>query len=125
MVMVMSLLIALGFGATLPLPGNLYPPGDGWRARDYQKVFGHGAILSAITLAGLILLGAWAKEGLADQFLVQITWTWLFVGKPLLLFDTLVALAPFEGFNSRHLRDFHRPAWILLSAVAIALFIWA
>lgn len=46
------------------------------------------------------------------------------VGKPLLIFDTLVAIAPFEGFNSRHLRDGNRLAWLGLSALAIVVFVW-
>lgn len=121
----MSLLIGIGFGKTMPLPGNLYPPGDGWSTRDYRAVLGQGAIVSALLVAGLILAGSWAKGAAGGSFIGEVGLALMFVGKPLLVFDTLVAIAPFEGFNGRHLRDYNRAVWVVLSLLAVGVFFWA
>jgi len=119
-----SLLIAIGFGSLFPLPGNIYPRGDGWRVQNYQDMFGRGAVVSAMLVAFLILLGALLKETANNEFLGYLGQALLFVGTPLMVFDTLVAVAPFEGFNGRHLRDYNRFVWLVLSAVAVLIFIW-
>lgn len=121
----MSLLIGIGFGKTMPLPGNLYPPGDGWSTRDYRAVLGQGAIVSALLVASLILAGSWARGADGGGLVAELGLALMFVGKPLLVFDTLVAIAPFEGFNSRHLRDYNRAVWAGLSCLAVGLFLWA
>lgn len=121
----LSLLIAAGFGRTFPLPGNLYPPGDGWHTRDHRTVLGQGAVVAALLLAGLVVLGSVVRGATEVAFLAQVAQALLFVGKPLLVFDTLLAVAPFEGFNARHLKAYDRRAWWLLSLLAIVLFAWA
>lgn len=121
----MSLLIAIGFGRTFPLPGNLYPPGDGWSARHFKVVLGQGAIVSAFLVACLIILGSLVKDATGNEFLAKIAFSLVFVGKPMLLFDTLITVAPFEGFNGRHLRDYNRFLWCILSVHAVVLFLWA
>lgn len=120
----MAALIAIGFGATLPLPGNVYPPGDGWRIRDHQIMLAEGAAVAALLMIGMVMLGSWLRDADGDSFAGAIGLSMVFVGKPLLIFDTLVAIAPFEGFNSRHLRDGNRLAWLGLSALAIVVFVW-
>lgn len=121
----MALLIGVGFGKTMPLPGNVYPPGDGWSMRDHRVVLGQGAIVSALLVAGLILAGSLVRGAAGGSFIGEVGLALLFVGKPLLVFDTLVAIAPFEGFNGRHLRDYNRAAWALLSLLAVGLFFGA
>lgn len=121
----MALLIAIGFGKTLPLPGNLYPPGDCWSTHDYRAVLGQGAIVSALLVASLILVGSWARGTEGGGLVAELGLALMFVGKPLLVFDTLVAIAPFEGFNSRHLRDYNRAVWVTLSLLAVGVFLWA
>ncbi|WP_072619899.1 GNAT family N-acetyltransferase [Spirulina major] len=120
-----SLLIAIGFGAAFPLPGNLYPPGDGWSTRNFRTLLGQGAIVSTLFVTCLIILGSLLSEAGSNEFLAAIGFALLFVGKPLLIFDTLVAVTPFEGFNGRHLRDYNRPIWLMLSAIAVTIFIGA
>ncbi len=120
----LSLLIALGFGKVLPLPGNLYPSKDGWSTRDLQTMFGQGAIVSTLLVICLILLGSYSIKAQSSDFFAQFGYVLLAVGKPLLLFDTLVAVAPFEGFNGRHLRDYNRWVWIILSAFSVILLFW-
>lgn len=121
----MSLLIAIGFGRTLPLPGNFYPPGDGWSARHFQALLGQGAMVSTLLVACLIILGSFISATGANELLSRFAMALVFMGKPLLVFDTLVAVAPFEGFNGRHLRDYNRLIWLALSAIAVIIFIWA
>ena len=121
----MSLLIAIGFGRTLPLPGNFYPPGDGWSTRHFQTLLGQGAMASTLLVACLVILGSFISETGANEWLTPFAMALVFVGKPLLVFDTLVAVAPFEGFNGRHLRDYNRLLWLALSAIAVIIFIWA
>ena len=119
-----SLIIALCFGRTMPLPGNLYPKGDGWRTRDYTKTLGQAAVANALVLVCIVLVASLVRERMTGEFLKQAMMILIFVGKPLLLFDTLVAIAPFEGFNARHLRDYSRPAWLALAALAVVVFVW-
>lgn len=120
-----SLLVAIGFGKTFPLPANLYPPGDGWHTRDFQVLLGQGAIVSNSLVAGLIMIGFLVRDPANHAFFAHVASALVFVGKPLLVFDTLVAVAPFEGFNGRHLRDYNRLVWLALSAIAVIIFIWA
>jgi len=120
-----SLLIAMGFGSPFPLPGNVYPRGDRWRVQNYQDIFGRGAIVSVMLGAFLIMLGSVLQDAATNEVVGYLGLGLVFVGKPLLIFDTLMAIAPFEGFNGRHLRDYNRLVWLALSALAVVLFIWA
>lgn len=119
-----SLLVAIGFGKMFPLPANIYPPGDGWSTRHFQVLLGRGAIVSTSLVACLIILGGVLRDTASNEFSAHVTFALLFVGKPLLVFDTLLAVPPFEGFNGRHLRDYNRLVWLALSAVAVIIFIW-
>jgi RimJ/RimL family protein N-acetyltransferase len=118
----LSFLIALGFGSTFPLPGNLYPPGDGWDVRRFRRLSGRGALISTLLLAGCILLGGGLRHLSLHPFTDVFAIALLRVGKPLLLFNTLIAVAPFEGFHGRHLRDWNKGIWLAMSIVAVALF---
>ena len=120
-----SLLVALAFGNIFPLPGNIYPRGDGWSVRHYQGMLGQGAIVSNLFILCLIIMGSLLKNTASNEFLGHFALALLFVGKPLLVFDTLVAVAPFEGFNGRHLRDYNHLIWLVLSTIAVIVFIWA
>jgi ribosomal protein S18 acetylase RimI-like enzyme len=120
-----SLLIAIGFGSLFPLPGNVYPRGDRWRVQNYQDMFGWGAVVSVMLAAFLVMVGSVLRDTATHEFWGYLGLGLVFVGKPLLIFDTLVAIAPFEGFNGRHLRDYSRLVWLALSALAVVLFIWA
>lgn len=77
--------------------------------------------MSTLLLAGLIGLGGiWG--GSDHEFVDALARSLQFVGKPLLVFDTLIAIGPFEGFNGRHLRDYNRYVWLALSALAVGIF---
>lgn len=120
----MSLIINFLFGSVLPLPGNLYPKGDGWRTKDHSVALGRAAVASAVVLAGLVLAASALRTPETLLILDRIAWTVVVVGKPLLVFDTVVAVAPFEGYNARHLRDYNKPVWLSLAGIAIAVFVW-
>lgn len=117
-----SLLIAVGFGNTFALPGNMYPCGDGWSTRKYRRMLGRGAIISTLLVAGLILVGSLMRDAALHPVFNYTGTALLFVGKPLLIFDTLIAVPPFEGFNSRHLRDYHWFVWGAASALSLVIY---
>lgn len=111
--------IVAGFGSVLPLPGNLYPAGDGWRMRDHVPRLGRAAVASALAIAALVLAASFLRGLDAPRFLHDAALAIVFVGKPLLVFDTVIAVAPFDGFNARRLRDRHRPTWLALASLAV------
>lgn len=118
-----SAVIAVAFGRVLPLPGNLYPAGDGWRTREHRARLGRSAVASTLVLCALVLAASAVRDQ-ATPFVDELARVIVFVGKPLIVFDTLVAVAPFEGFNARHLRDHHKPTWIVMASLGIAVFLW-
>ena len=115
----------LGASPHSPLPGNVYPPDDGWDQRRFRRLFGQGALLSTLLLTALVLLGRWLRSQTIHPFSDAFAFALLNVGKPLLVFNTLIAVAPFEGFHGRHLRDFNSWIWLLMSLLAVLVFIWA
>lgn len=115
----LSFLIALFFGAVMPLPGNFYPAGDGWDQRKLRQPFARGAGLSVFLILVAVLLGSWLRGQPAPWLGAAFGHTLLAVGKPLLIFNTLVAVAPFEGFHGRHLRDNNPRTWLLISGIAV------
>ena len=121
----LSALIAMLFGQVFPLPGGYYPPGDDWRVAEHRAMLGRGAMLSAGLMAGLLGLAALARDGTGHALLDDSVATLRFVGRPLLVFDTLLACTPFQGFNGRRLLEHHRLAWCLLALLAVAVVLWA
>lgn len=81
-------------------------------------------MVSTVLVALLIILGSLLRETANNEFSGYLGLALVYVGKPLLVFDTLVALPPFEGFNGRHLRDYSRSAWMVLSALSVVIFVW-
>lgn len=120
-----SLIIAVLFGSLFPLPGNLYPKGDGWKIRNYRKVLGRAAVANTLTLSCIVLAASWTGLKTEIAFLQTLSFTLLFVGKPLLLFDTVVAIAPFDGFNATRLKEYNLAVWLLLTLLATGLFLFA
>jgi hypothetical protein len=47
----------------------------------------------------------------------------LVIGKPLLLFDTVMAFAPFQSFNARRIYEWHRGLWAAAAAIGVFLFL--
>ncbi|WP_372425542.1 GNAT family N-acetyltransferase [Salinarimonas chemoclinalis] len=116
--------IALLLGRAMPMPGNVYPAGDGWRTRDHVGRLGRGAVASALALAALVLAASAARGTGISPGVDAVAAAIVFVGKPLLVFDTAIAVAPFDGFNARRLRNFHTPTWLALASLGIAVFVW-
>jgi len=119
-----SLIIALLFGRLLPLPGNLYPAGDGWKTKNYRIKYGRAAIFNTLVLSVVILASSWAGSMTENIALQSLFNTLLFVGKPLLLFDTVIAIAPFDAYNATRLKNYSPTAWLLLSVLAIVIFLY-
>ncbi len=119
-----SLIIALLFGRLLPLPGNLYPAGDGWKTKNYRKMYGRAAIINTLTLSVLILASSWAGSITENSALQSLFNMLLFVAKPLLLFDTVIAIAPFDAFNATRLKNYNVTVWLILSVLAVVIFLF-
>lgn len=120
---VFSAPVALLFGALLPMPGGIYPCADGWRYPDYQGTFGMAALFSATAVAFAVLLAIGLRE-MADGPTTGILVTaFLMVGKPLLLFDTVVACAPFHCFHASRIFELDWRVWIVAAAIGLTLFL--
>ncbi len=114
-----SLVIALTAAVIFPLPGGTYPAGDQWRARDEVRRRGIAAFCWVIVLL-LIVAGAYV----ALHFDVLADWRALlqsvaFVGTAYLLFDAILATAPFSCFHAKRIRDWSLPAWMLTALGAV------
>lgn len=118
-----TLIIALLFGRLLPLPGGLYPPGDGWKYRDVLPRLGPVAVAGTLAVALIVAGALMLKAAGAGGFMGQFAFAVLFVGKPLLLFDSAIAIAPFTAFNARRIFDYNRALWAGVAALGIVLFL--
>ncbi|KAL0208385.1 hypothetical protein P9112_010972 [Eukaryota sp. TZLM1-RC] len=100
------------YGQIFPLPGSMYPKGDGWKTLDHRKLYGVASIINFVIQLLLYTILRFTASSL-DSLFQPVVFYLISFGSILLLFDTLFAVAPLEGFNSRHLRDFSKPIWIL------------
>ena len=116
--------VALLLGLFFPIPGSVYPQSLAWR---YQNLLPRlGPI--AFTGASAVLLFAWATWGLlrfGGPPLEIISWLRLghVAGQMLALFDVLLPFSIFVSFNGRRIWDWSRPAWAVLAAATVALFL--
>lgn len=117
-----TLAIALLFGRLFPLPGSVYPRADRWpegaaRALALAALAGTGAVALVVAAA------LWARGGSAGPLAATLAAPLLFVGKPLLLFDTVMAFPPFQSFAAQRIRELHRGLWVAVAALGLALFL--
>ena len=115
--------IALLFGNLFPLPGGLYPPGDGWKYRDGLPTLGPIALAGTLAVAATVAAALWLHSVVAQPSLAVWLSALLFVGKPLLLFDSVMVFAPFQAFNARRIFDYNRVLWGLVAILGLGLFV--
>ena len=118
-----TLTIALLFGRLLPMAGGLYPPGDGWKYRDVLPQLGPVAVAGTLAVAVIVAAALVVRDPEVSGAMQQLAFALLFVGKPLLLFDSAVAIAPFTAFNARRIFDYNRLLWGGIAARGVALFL--
>ena len=120
----LSASVALILGWFLPTPGSVYPRGDTWRYRDLLPKLGPIAFAGA----SAVLVFAWVSWGLGrfGGFPPDVV-SWLHlghvVGQMLALFEVLLPFSIFVSFNGRRVWDWSRPAWAVLAAATVGLFL--
>ncbi|ERP30675.1 GNAT family N-acetyltransferase [Chitinivibrio alkaliphilus] len=109
-------------GYVFPLPGGLYPRLQEWSTAHYTARFGRAAMVYTMLLTALLWLSSFSMVSFPTVFLQQTAGFFLFMGIPLLLFDTVFACAPFAGFTARRLYDWHRGIWGVCALCGLATF---
>lgn len=115
--------IAVLFGKLFPVPGGLYPRQDKWRFPDAQPALGLAAAAGTASVMTLVAAALSLSGGHAGEFLQTLASALLFIGKPLLLFDSILAFPPFSCFNARRIFDLHRGLWAGFALLAAILFL--
>lgn len=115
--------VAVLFGSLFPLPGSVYPTAEDWRARDAGPALATAALAGTGAVAVLVGLALWAGAAFAGTMGAAIAAGILFIGKPLLLFDTVMAFPPFHAFNARRIYEHHRGVWAVMAVLGILLFL--
>ena len=122
----LSLLLALAAGWLAPMPGTIYPTSNNWRYRDLVPKLGPIALVGTLPALALTY-GLWALSHFTVLSLDVKTWvdTCLLIGRPLVLFDTVMIFFPFVSFNGRRIWDWNRVVWGVLAAAAVVVFfVW-
>lgn len=120
-----SLVIAILFGSVFPLPGGCYPPGDGWHYRQFQRQLAIAAAGATGTVALLLVAAFGARLWGATGFTADVARSLLDVGMALLLFDSIIAMGPFQGYSARRMLDHNRKLWLAFAIVGIAFYLLA
>jgi len=115
--------VAVLFGSLFPLPGSVYPAAEGRPARDAGPALATAALAGTLAVALLVGLALWAGTAFAGTVLATAASGVLSVGKPLLLFDTLMPFPPFHAFNARRIFEHHRGLWAGLAVIGALLFL--
>jgi hypothetical protein len=66
---------------------------------------------------------SWAFESPSATLAGTLAGSVLLIGKPLLLFDTVMALPPFQAFGARRICELHRGLWAVFAALGLVLFL--
>ena len=120
----LSVGVALMLGLFLPTPGSVYPRGGTWRYRNLLPKLGPIAFAGA----SAVLVFTWAtwallRFGVPPSELAS----WLrfghVAGLMLALFEVLLPFSIFVSFNGQRVWDWSRPAWAVLAAATIGLFL--
>jgi ribosomal protein S18 acetylase RimI-like enzyme len=120
----LSAAVALALGLFFPIPGSVYPRSLVWRYQDLLPKLGSIAFAGALA----VLLFTWVTWGLlrlggpSPEIAL-----WLHfghgAGQMLALFDVLLPFSIFVSFNGRRVWDWSRPAWAVLAAATVGLFL--
>ena len=120
-----SVLIAVLFGSPLMLPGGCYPAGDAWRYHQHARTLAHSAAAGTAMVA-LLLLGAIAlRASNPDGFAAEVVAGIVNLGIGMLVFDSVVTIGPFQGYNARRMLDYSKPLWRSVACVSIAVWVIA
>ena len=116
--------IALMLGWFFPTPGSVYSRGGTWRYQNLIPELGPTAFAGT----SAVLAFAWTAWALLrfGEPPPEIT-SWLrfghVAGQMLALFEVLLPFSIFVSFNGRRVWDWSRPAWVVLAAATLGLFL--
>lgn len=119
----LSLMIALTFGALYPILGNIYPISNRWRYRDLLPKLGPVA-LSGVISSLVLTWVAWAALQFAEPGpdVAHLISSAMNMGLVMLIFDTLLVFFPFVSFNGRRIWDWNKLIWGLCALAVVGLF---
>jgi ribosomal protein S18 acetylase RimI-like enzyme len=118
-----SAVVAIAFGTLFPLPGSVYPRAPDWRYPEARTTLGLAALAGAGAVAGAVALALWVAAAMPGTGAAALAGGILFVGKPLLLFDTVTAFPPFQAFAALRIRELNRGLWAAAALVGLILFL--
>ncbi len=116
--------IAMLFGKLFPVPGGLYPRQDKWRYPAALPALGLAAAVGTASVMALVAVGLAVSGMHVGGFVQALATALLLIGKPLLLFDSILACPPFSCFNARRIFDLHRGLWAGFALLGAILFLW-
>jgi GNAT superfamily N-acetyltransferase len=120
-----SVLIATLFGSVFPVPGGCYPPGDGWRHHQFRRTLALSAAGGTSAVALLLLVALSVRAWIPGGFAAEVAKSVANVGIALLAFDSIVAFAPFQGYNAARMLDYSKPLWIGFALTGLFILILA
>jgi hypothetical protein len=116
--------IALMLGWFYPAPGSVYPQGGTWRYRNLIPKLGPTAFAGASAVL-VFTWAAWALLHFSAPSPEIATWLYFghVAGQMLAFFEVLLPFSNFVSFNGRRVWDWSRPAWAVLAAATLGLFL--
>ena len=120
-----SAFIAICFGSVLPLPGGVYPSGDGWSYYRYRGTLALSAGAGTAMTALLVLAAFYGISHGLHGFSEELGRSILNIGVALLLFDGIIAFGPFQGYNARRLLDQSRMLWMTIAIISVCICVLA
>jgi GNAT superfamily N-acetyltransferase len=121
---IFALPVAVLFGKLFPVPGGLYPRQDKWRYPEALPALGLAAVAGTASVMAMVALALLVSGMHAGGFAQALASGLLFIGKPLLLFDSILAFPPFSCFNARRIFELHRGLWAGFALLGAVLFLW-
>jgi hypothetical protein len=118
-----SSLVAILFGGVFPLPGGSYPPGDGWHYRQFRRTLALSAAAGTALVAILLIVALVVLARLPGGFATDLADSIVSIGMALLLFDSMIAVGPFQGYNARRMLDYSRSLWVVFAFIGALIFI--
>ncbi|MDG6244343.1 MAG: GNAT family N-acetyltransferase [Methanolobus sp.] len=119
-----SALIAVLFGKVFLLPGSCYPPGDGWHYHQFRRQLAlsaaAGTSMVVILFLSALVLPAQVPEGFAPMIAGNI----VEIGIALILFDSIIAFEPFQGYSARRMLDYSRTLWIAFALIVAVIYVF-
>jgi hypothetical protein len=122
----MSLILGLGSGLWIPVPGNLYPKEETWTYREISKKLGLMAFIGSFIIVGI----TWTLYFLPLMISIppefQLWYLYgLCTGAILSFMDVAFPFFPLEVYNGKRIYHLSKILWVVLALLSIAVFVLA